>query len=42
MSDLDKIKLRLREFAVVRDWDQFHSPKNLSMALSAKVTGIYV
>ena len=23
----------LREFAAERDWDQFHSPKNLSMAL---------
>lgn len=24
---------RLREFADARDWNQFHSPKNLSMAL---------
>ena len=40
MSDLDKIKLRLREFAEARDWDQFHSPKNLSMALSAEVAEI--
>ena len=24
---------RLREFAVERDWQQFHSPKNLAMAL---------
>ena len=24
---------RLRELAEARDWDQFHSPKNLSMAL---------
>lgn len=24
---------RLREFAAARDWDRFHSPKNLSMAL---------
>jgi NTP pyrophosphatase (non-canonical NTP hydrolase) len=23
----------LREFAAERDWDQFHSPKNLAMAL---------
>jgi NTP pyrophosphatase (non-canonical NTP hydrolase) len=23
----------LREFAAQRDWDQFHSPKNLAMAL---------
>jgi len=33
MQDLEKLKLRLREFAAERDWDQFHSPKNLSMAL---------
>ena len=24
---------KLRAFAAERDWDQFHSPKNLSMAL---------
>ena len=28
---------RLKEFAVERDWDQFHSPKNLIMALSVEV-----
>ena len=26
----------LRQFAADRDWDQFHSPKNLSMALSVE------
>ena len=40
MSELDEIKLRLRKFAEERDWDQFHSPKNLSMALSAEVAEI--
>lgn len=39
-TDLDTLKHRLREFAEVRDWDQFHSPKNLSMALSAEVAEI--
>jgi dCTP diphosphatase len=24
---------RLRQFAIERDWEQFHSPKNLAMAL---------
>lgn len=33
MSDLEQLTLRLREFAEARDWEQFHSPKNLSMAL---------
>jgi NTP pyrophosphatase (non-canonical NTP hydrolase) len=30
------LKLRLRQFASERDWDRFHSPKNLSMALIAE------
>ncbi len=32
-TELDDLKLQLREFAKERDWDQFHSPKNFSMAL---------
>ena len=32
-DELETIKLHLREFAKERDWDQFHSPKNFSMAL---------
>lgn len=36
MDDLKKLNNRLREFARARDWDQFHSPKNLSMALIAE------
>ena len=32
-SDFDGIKKQVRQFVVDRDWDQFHSPKNLSMAL---------
>jgi dCTP diphosphatase len=33
---LEKIRLRLAEFAGERNWDQFHTPKNLSMALAAE------
>jgi dCTP diphosphatase len=33
METLDQLKTRLREFAIARDWEQFHSPKNLAMAL---------
>ena len=33
MHSLDQIKERLRDFAAARDWDQFHSPKNLAMAM---------
>lgn len=32
-TELESLKVRLREFAKERDWDQFHSPKNFSMAL---------
>ncbi len=39
-ADINTLKQRLREFAEARDWDQFHSPKNLSMALSAEVAEI--
>ena len=35
--DIDKIKSDLRKFAQERDWEQFHSPKNLAMALSGEV-----
>jgi NTP pyrophosphatase (non-canonical NTP hydrolase) len=32
-ATLEQLRERLRQFATERDWDQFHSPKNLSMAL---------
>ncbi len=32
-NELDQIKHQIRSFAEERDWDQFHSPKNISMAL---------
>ena len=35
--DINKIKSDLRKFAEERDWEQFHSPKNLAMALSGEV-----
>lgn len=33
---LATLALRLRQFAAERDWDQFHSPKNLAMALTGE------
>ena len=36
--DLEKVNKTLDEFAKDRDWDQFHSPKNLSMALSVEAS----
>ena len=36
-SDLLMLRDKLRAFTEARDWDQFHSPKNLSMALMVEV-----
>lgn len=33
MTDLDALKLALRDFAAARDWRQYHTPKNLAMAM---------
>ena len=38
MQYLESIRQRMRDFAEARDWDQFHSPKNLAMALSVEVS----
>src|SRR5687767_7777693 len=34
--DLEKLRVELRRFAKARDWDQYHSPKNLGMALAVE------
>jgi dCTP diphosphatase len=38
MQDLNNLQTYLRQFAKDREWDQFHSPKNLSMALSVEAS----
>ncbi len=38
MDQLEALKVKLKKFADDRDWDQFHSPKNLSMALSVEAS----
>jgi NTP pyrophosphatase (non-canonical NTP hydrolase) len=43
-SALDILKNQLRNFAQERDWEKFHSPKNLSMAItieSAELSEIF-
>tara|TARA_R110002049_G_scaffold247333_1_gene421508 strand:- start:8025 stop:8393 length:369 start_codon:yes stop_codon:yes gene_type:complete len=35
---IENLTLLLRKFAKERDWDQFHSPKNLVMALSVEAS----
>lgn len=37
MSEIQDLQARLRKFASARDWEQFHTPKNLAMALSGEV-----
>jgi dCTP diphosphatase len=32
-NDLEALTRAMRDFAAERDWDQFHSPKNLASAL---------
>ena len=36
MDNLELLRDQLRSFAAERDWDQFHSPKNLSAALAVE------
>tara|TARA_Y100000816_G_scaffold259717_1_gene215472 strand:+ start:347 stop:703 length:357 start_codon:yes stop_codon:yes gene_type:complete len=36
--DVNKIMKTLRVFASERDWEKFHSPKNLAMALSVEAS----
>ena len=35
-NPISALQQQLRDFARARDWDQFHSPKNLAMALIAE------
>lgn len=35
-SEIAVIRETLRKFAAERDWDKFHTPKNLSMALAGE------
>ncbi len=37
LVDLGKLQSELAHFARERDWEQFHSPKNLVMALAGEV-----
>lgn len=41
-ATLGEIKARVLAFAHERDWEQFHAPKNLSMALAAEIGRAHV
>ena len=36
MSEINDLKSEIRTFADARDWEQFHTPKNLSMAVAGE------
>ena len=36
MNELEELQGRIREFVRERDWEQFHTPKNLAMALAGE------
>jgi NTP pyrophosphatase (non-canonical NTP hydrolase) len=36
MSEINDLKSEIRAFADARDWEQFHTPKNLSMAIAGE------
>ncbi len=36
MSEINALLARIRAFSDERDWGQFHSPKNITMALSVE------
>ncbi len=38
MDEIKRLQEILAQFALERDWDQFHSPKNLAMALSIEAS----
>ena len=35
--EIKRFQMKFREFVAERDWDQFHTPKNLAMALAGEV-----
>ena len=37
---MEELKHKLRAFVKAREWEQFHSPKNLAMALSVETSEI--
>src|ERR671912_3023880 len=39
-ASVDDLRNAIRVFIGARDWEQFHSPKNLAMALSVEVSEI--
>jgi dCTP diphosphatase len=36
MNEIQHLAAEIKKFADARDWDQFHTPKNLSMAVAGE------
>jgi NTP pyrophosphatase (non-canonical NTP hydrolase) len=36
VNEIEALKAEIRAFAEARDWEQFHTPKNLSMAVAGE------
>ena len=36
MNEIQNLAAEIKKFADARDWEQFHTPKNLSMAVAGK------
>jgi dCTP diphosphatase len=36
MDDIRRLAAEIKKFADARDWEQFHTPKNLSMAVAGE------
>jgi dCTP diphosphatase len=36
MDDIQRLASEIKKFADARDWEQFHTPKNLSMAVAGE------
>ena len=36
MDDIQRLAAEIKKFADARDWEQFHTPKNLSMAIAGE------
>ncbi|HKQ23236.1 MAG TPA: nucleotide pyrophosphohydrolase [Burkholderiales bacterium] len=39
-DSLSDLRMRLRQFAAERDWEQFHVPKNLAMSVAIEAAEI--
>jgi NTP pyrophosphatase (non-canonical NTP hydrolase) len=36
MDEIQRLATEIKKFADARDWEQFHTPKNLSMAVAGE------